>query len=219
MATIAPRIEALEPADVARMLSASSSGPASVRLAAIVCVVYGTGLRAARVLRRTVGAVDLTVRTLAPGRPGGEALPLDEAAAAAIASWLDCRSAAGVPGDLLFCRFDGGPLEPSYVRHALGRLRRRAGIGKPVSAEALRRAGAARLLARGGGDGDLQRFLGHRRSAATAQYRRRLEERYGPLDPRPWGRDTVALITAARQERRRAQDRVARARRLRRSGP
>lgn len=184
----------LRPVDVARLLAATPRGPAGWRLAAIVGVVHGTGRRMSHVLGLRLGDI--------------------ESPSPALAAWLGARAAAGVPGDLVFCRFDGGRLDASYVRHALARLALRAGVDGPVSAEALRRAGASAVIAGGGGDDELQRFLGHRRRAGAAQYRRRLEARGGVPDRRPSPVDGAALLAAVRDQRLRAQELVARARRL-----
>ena len=77
-------------------------------------------------------------------------------------------------------------------------LGREAGLDAPVSAEALRSAGAARLIAAGVGDDELQRHLDHGRAAVTALSTapRRRRVACGRAPPGRCSRiDAVALAT------------------------
>lgn len=140
-----------------------------VRLAALVELLYGSGLRATEL-------VSLTVNTIAPDRPyailkgkgGRERLvPLSERARAAVASWRKIRGDA--PGFL----FPSGGKHLSRVRlfQLLRGLAAEAGVPpERVSPHVLRHAFATHLLEGGADLRALQTMLGHADIATTEIY-------------------------------------------------
>ena len=91
--------------------------------------------------------LDLTAGTLRIRHGKGDkprTVGVDEQTAALLAHWLDRRRklspAARTP---IFCTLAGGRLDPSYVRHLLPRLARKAGIQRRVHAHGLRHTYAA----------------------------------------------------------------------------
>jgi len=189
----------MTPRDVLRLLDAAGEKPAGLRLAALVATLYSGCPRLGVALAMGTGDVNLPA---APERHAGRRareVDLDVVTLARISRWLACRADLGLEAGFLFCTFEGAPLDASYVRRALPALGREAGLDAPVSAEALRSAGAARLIAAGVGDDELQRHLDHGRAAVTARYRRRLDagaSRAAALHPDGAYRiDAVALAT------------------------
>ena len=168
------RPDILWPADVTRLLEGCGPTPAGLRLAALAATLYGACPRLGVALALEAGDVDLTAaRIRLHGRRAWE-VALDDVPLARLARWITCRASHGIAAGPLFCTLDGAPLDHSYVRRELAALGRRAGVRVPVSAEALRRAGVARLIAAGVGDARLQEYLDHGRAGVTARYRRRL---------------------------------------------
>ena len=189
----------MTPRDVLRLLDAAGEKPAGLRLAALVATLYSGCPRLGVALAMGTGDVNLpAARMTLRGRRARE-VDLDVVTLARISRWLACRADLGLEAGFLFCTFEGAPLDASYVRRALPALGREAGLDAPVSAEALRSAGAARLIAAGVGDDELQRHLDHGRAAVTARYRRRLDagpSRAAALHPDGAYRiDAVALAT------------------------
>jgi len=97
----------------------------------------------------------------------------------AIARWLQVRSKLGVAGrSHLFCGIEKGAqrsnlgqkLDPSYIRHLLPRLAKKAGVEKRVHPHGFRRSGAVRLLRTGVDVGVISRALGHSSIATTDRY-------------------------------------------------
>ena len=168
-------VAVLQEHEVGGLLDEAGDSAAGLRMAALVATLYHACPRLGVALGMDAADVDLTAaRMLLRGRRDWE-VPLEEAPLARLSRWIACRAAYGLGPGPLFCTFDGARLDDSYVRRELGALGRRAGVAVPVSAEALRRAGVARLIAGGVGDDRLQQRLDHGRAGVTARYRRRLE--------------------------------------------
>ena len=94
--------------------------------------------------------------------------------AALVARWLEVRRKRGLGCmGLVFCVLQGGPVDPSYIRHLLPRLARRAGIMKRVHAHGLRHAFAIGLEREGATVSVIRDLLGHSSAAVTDRYLRR----------------------------------------------
>jgi integrase len=168
------RPDILGQADVLRLLDRSEETPAGIRLAALAATLYEACPRLGVALALEVDDVDLTgARLQLRGRRAWQ-VALDDVPLARLARWIACREEHGIGAGPLFCTFDGARLDHSYVRRELAALGRRAGVRTRVSAEALRRAGVARLITEGADDERLQQALDHGRARVTARYRRRL---------------------------------------------
>ncbi len=203
--------------EVAGLLDEAGDSAAGLRMAALVATLYHACPRLGVALGMEAEDVDLTAaRMRLRGRRDWD-VPLREAPLARLSRWLACRAAYDLGPGPLFCTFDGTRLDDSYVRRELGALGRRAGIPAPVSAEALRRAGVARLIAEGVGDERLQQRLDHGRAVVTARYRRRIE-RASAVTPHDRGARRRVLEAAAR-ERARSHHLIDEAGRIISSGP
>jgi integrase/recombinase XerD len=75
------------------------------------------------------------------------------------------------PGEWMFPgRWPGEPISPSRIDSTCREVRRRYGIGKPVTPHSLRHAFAVHLLEAGTNLRTIQLLLGHRNLSTTARY-------------------------------------------------
>lgn len=157
--------------DVHDLLAACGTRPSGLRLAALISTLYFAGARLSAALQLEIGHFDRRDGWLSiAGQPR---LQLLGDTRAWLDRWLRYRRAAGIDCVPMFCTRRCTPLDPSYVRHALRRTARRAGLSAPVSAEALRRAGVQRLVGDGADVAAVRAYLGHASDRATRQYLRR----------------------------------------------
>ena len=93
---------------------------------------------------------------------------------------------------MLFCTLKGDPLDDSYVRHALRRAAKRAGIEKRVHPHGLRHAHAAELMAEGIPANVIQQQLGHSSLQVTSVYLDHIapKDRIDRIRQRSWTLDT-----------------------------
>jgi integrase/recombinase XerD len=154
-------------AEIARRTG--EGGPAALRLAALIELLYGSGLRATELVSLPRGAVSPDKPFLIlKGKGGRERLvPISDRARAAVAAY-----AAGVPRDALYL-FPSGKSHLSRVRlHQLVKaLAADAGIPpERISPHVLRHAFATHLLEGGADLRAVQMLLGHADIATTQIY-------------------------------------------------
>ncbi len=179
----------LSEADIDRLIAcAPGTGTGEgLRRAALIELLYATGLRISELINLPVGAVSRAPEVLLiTGKGGRERLvPLNDAAREAIAAYL--------PHRLSFARGDQSPfLFPArsasghWTRQQAGRvlkaLAAEAGL-KPeaVSPHVLRHAFASHLLAHGADLRSVQSMLGHADISTTEIYTHVLDERLRQL--------------------------------------
>jgi len=156
-------------AAIAERLAQVPSAPADLRLAALIELLYGSGLRASELvsLPRNAVAPDRPYLILA-GKGGRERMvPLSDRARAAVAAWR-----AHVAEDRLWL-FPSGKKHLSRIRlyQLVKALAAEAGIPPDrVSPHVLRHAFATHLLAGGADLRALQSMLGHADIATTEIY-------------------------------------------------
>ncbi len=145
----------------------------AARNAAILALLYGSGLRISEALGlkrgeapRTPGDA-LKVR----GKGGKERIvPVLPAVAAAIADYLrQCPFRPGHDGPL-FVGARGGPLNPRIVQRAMAKLRGALALPATATPHALRHSFATHLLANGGDLRAIQELLGHASLSTTQIY-------------------------------------------------
>lgn len=145
----------------------------AARNAAVLALLYGSGLRIGEALALT--------RAEAP-RPGHEALrvtgkggrvrlvPVLPVVAEAIEAYLAQSPYSPAPSDPLFVGARGGPLSPRVVQKAIEAMRSTLDLPPTATPHALRHSFATHLLA---GSGDLrtvQELLGHASLSTTQVY-------------------------------------------------
>jgi integrase/recombinase XerC len=167
-----------------------------LRDAALVELLYGTGIRVGELCGLDVRDADLhrgEVRVW--GKGGRERIvPVPEAARAALAVWLGARRGPGVLAEPLFpalrARRGQAPrrLDPRDVRRILRRRSVRAGLVERVHPHRLRHSYATHLLDMGADLREIQELLGHASLSTTQKYTAvsmaRLQEVYDRAHPR-----------------------------------
>ena len=167
-------------ADEVRSLirACSKRSATGVRNAALIAILYRTGLRigeALAILPRDMDAKTGAIRVL-NGKGGTvRTVGMDPGAWALLQLWSDRRAALNINRFVpLFCTLRGGHLKSSYVRALLPRLARKAGIERRVHAHALRHSFAAELAAERTPMNIVQSVLGHANLATTDAYIRHI---------------------------------------------
>jgi site-specific recombinase XerD len=98
---------------------------------------------------------------------------VDEQTAAMLPAGFDCRRRLGTGARApVFCTLSGGRVDPSYVRHLLPRLARKAGIDRRVHAQGLRHTYASELARERTPINVIRDALGHTSLAVTDRYLR-----------------------------------------------
>lgn len=145
----------------------------AVRNAAVLSLLYGSGLRISEALslkrgEAPRGGVD-TLRIIGKGRKT-RLVPVLPVVGEAVESYLrQCPYAYG-PDAPLFVGARGGPLSPRVVQKAVERMRGAMGLPPTATPHALRHSFATHLLS---GSGDLrtvQELLGHASLSTTQLY-------------------------------------------------
>jgi site-specific recombinase XerD len=175
--------ETLSEPNVRALLAVCGKGPTGKRNAALLNVLWRSGLRCSEALAlmpRDIEDGQLHVRH---GK-GDEAriVALHDECSVALERWMLVRDKLGVNGHHpVFCtiaqgatRARGGPLDGSYVRHMLPRLAKRAGLSQRVHAHGLRHTHARDLVLAGVPLVDIRDQLGHANASTTDIYLRRI---------------------------------------------
>lgn len=145
------------------------------RDAAILELLYGSGIRVGELASLRCGDVSLessTVRVLGKGRKV-RVVPLGGISAAAIRDYLSARSVAEpVNGSPLFLNSRGGALTARSVARLLDAAMARAGIARHLSPHGMRHSFATHLLESGADLRSIQEMLGHSSLSTTQRYAR-----------------------------------------------
>ncbi|MCU0606251.1 MAG: tyrosine recombinase XerC [Candidatus Edwardsbacteria bacterium] len=174
--------QAGEAVDAARAVPAHAA-----RDAAVLELLYGSGLRSSELLGLRAGDVDLaggTVRVTGKGDKQ-RIVPLTRPAAAAL------RGLLRDPGDPVFLGSDGRPLARRQLQRIVKRAIRAAGHRGKASPHVLRHSFATHLLDRGADLKAVKELLGHASLSTTQIYTHvtvdRLKQVYKQAHPRAGG--------------------------------
>ncbi len=168
------------------------SNPRGARDAAIVELLYSTGIRRAELCGLTLADVDMHQRTMKVLGKGGKEriVPFGEPAAMALATYLAVRPAlaAGARADALFLSQRGAPLAGGDIyRIVRGHMSKVTGQ-KKRSPHVLRHSFATHMLDGGAGLREVGEMLGHASLSSTQVYTHvtieRLKEAYAKAHPR-----------------------------------
>ena len=145
----------------------------AARNAAILALLYGSGLRISEALAVKRGEAPLRQNDALRVRGKGNKeriVPVLPVVAAAIAFYLrQCPFNPGHDGPL-FLGARGGPLNPRIVQRAMEKLRGALGLPPTATPHALRHSFATHLLANGGDLRAIQELLGHASLSTTQIY-------------------------------------------------
>lgn len=167
--------------------------PADYRDAAILELMYSSGLRVSELTGLQIGDVDLEggfVRCLGKGSKE-RVVPVGEPALAAVKRYLQRGRpflGKGIKSDHLFLNRFGRGLTRQSIHRLLVRYASGAGINKAVTPHTLRHSFATHLLAGGADLRSVQEMLGHADISTTEIYthlsREKLKEIYRSAHPR-----------------------------------
>ena len=164
----------------ALIAACSTRGVTGHRNRALLAVLWRTGVRISEALELRPHDVDFkngTVRVrLGKGLKPRTTVLSDLDALPLVERWLEERGklepvGQGAP---LFCTLKGTPTDPSYARHLLPRLAKRAGLERRVHPHGLRHTHAADLALAGVPVLAIQQQLGHHSLTTAASYLRRV---------------------------------------------
>ena len=171
------------------LAGASEEAWVAARDAAVLTLLWGSGLRVSEALGLTGAALPMPEVLRVRGKGGRERLvPVLPAARAAVGRYAELCPYPLPGGEALFRGVRGGPLGPRQVARVMEAARH--GLGLPASAtpHALRHSFATHLLARGADLRAIQELLGHASLASTQVYTgvdaARLMEAYRAAHPR-----------------------------------
>jgi len=198
--------QVLRPAEIADVLASSEAdiaqpppdrSPAeaavALRDAAILELLYATGIRVSELCGLDRGALDLgrrTVRVFGKGRKE-RTVPVGIPAVRAVTQWETCGRpllATAASGPALFLGVRGGRMDPRTARRVVHERLRAAGVPTDTGPHGLRHTAATHLLEGGADLRSVQEMLGHSSLATTQIYTHvsveRLKASYRQAHPR-----------------------------------
>jgi integrase/recombinase XerC len=163
----------------------------AARNAAVLTLLYGSGLRISEALDLTAGEIrDGGGKVLRVTGKGGKTrlVPLLPVAVEAVGQYRRMCPYALDPDTPLFRGARGGPLNPAIIQREMRKLRSAMNLPDTATPHALRHSFATHLLGRGGDLRTIQELLGHASLSTTQIYTgvdtARLLEVYDAAHPR-----------------------------------
>jgi integrase/recombinase XerC len=146
----------------------------AIRDAAVLELLYATGIRVAELVGADVDAIDAGHRTIMVNGKGNKqrVVPFGAHAARALRRWLDegrpqlCTAASG---RAVFLGARGGRLDQRVARQVVHAKAREAGV-PDISPHALRHSAATHMLDGGADLREVQEMLGHASLSTTQRY-------------------------------------------------
>ena len=156
---------------VAAPVSTATTDWQAARDHAVLCLLYGAGLRISEVLSLRVGDAPLP-RTLRITGKGNKVriVPVLPVLRDAVETARQACPHPERPERSLFVGARGGPLRPEIVQATVRRLRGSLGLPDSVTPHALRHSFATHLLGAGGDLRSIQELLGHASLSTTQIY-------------------------------------------------
>lgn len=184
----------LDPAEIDAILALPARDSLGRRDAAVLELLYATGMRVGELAGLAVRDVDLgEAYALVYGKGSKErVVPVGRKAIAALKLYLDLArprlTAGAAPHDTLFVNSRGGPLTDRSVRRVVDKYVTALAIAKNVSPHTIRHTFATHLLNNGADLRAVQELLGHVNLSTTQLYthvtKERLKAVYGKAHPR-----------------------------------
>jgi integrase/recombinase XerC len=176
--------------EVVKLLSIEGSGALISRDAAVLELLYSSGLRVSELVGINLNDIDLknlTVKVLGKGNKE-RIVPVGSKAAHALDEYLRERLGMNPGGDHLFVNTRGDRLNVRSVDRIIRKYALIAGIPKNVSPHVLRHTFATHLLGGGADLRAIQEMLGHKSLSTTQRYTHtsieKLMEIYDKTHPR-----------------------------------
>jgi integrase/recombinase XerC len=164
-----------------------------LRDAAVLELLYATGIRVSELCGLDIGHIDHGRRTVRVRGKGDKerTVPVGVPALRAVTRWLAAGRpalAAAVSGPALFLGVRGGRLDPRTARRIVHQRLREAGTTRDTGPHGLRHSAATHLLEGGADLRSVQEILGHSSPATTQIYTHvsieRLKSSYRQAHPR-----------------------------------
>ncbi len=174
-------------------MSSDDDDPIGIRNAAILEVLYATGIRVGELVSLDVDDLDLIQQVAVVFGKGAKerTVPFGRPAAQAVRRWLDVgRPLVAVPasGPALFLGRRGARVDPRQVRSVVHDLLRSVPDAPDLGPHGLRHSAATHMVEGGADLRMVQELLGHRSLATTQLYTHvsieRLKESYRQAHPR-----------------------------------
>jgi integrase/recombinase XerC len=144
----------------------------AARNAAVLSLLYGSGLRISEALGLTTKDFPAGARTLRVTGKGGKTriVPLLPASFEAVQAYLKlCPHVIGAD-QAIFLGARGGPLQPAIIQREMQKMRSALGLPETATPHALRHSFATHLLSAGGDLRAIQELLGHASLSTTQVY-------------------------------------------------
>lgn len=144
----------------------------ATRNAALLTLLYGSGLRISEALGLTPADLPKGVATLRINGKGGKTriVPILPAAVEAIEAYRKLCPYHLAETEVLFRGAKGGPLNPAIIQREMQKLRSALDLPETATPHALRHSFATHLLASGGDLRSIQELLGHASLSTTQIY-------------------------------------------------
>jgi integrase/recombinase XerD len=162
----------LAPDQVNRLLAGPKSDTViGLRDAALLALLYGTGIRATECATLRCGQVDLTQLTITVNGKGGHerAIPLNPKLAEVLRNYIHARGPALPTAPFFRSRF-GRPLCRGAIYERVRTWGQRSRVGIPLSPHRMRHTFATHLVRAGVGLVTIRDLLGHRQITSTQIY-------------------------------------------------
>ncbi|HEY6313809.1 MAG TPA: tyrosine recombinase XerC [Streptosporangiaceae bacterium] len=165
----------------------------ALRDAAVLEVLYATGIRVSELCGLSAGSFDHARRTVRVRGKGDKerTVPVGVPALHAVNRWLEAGRpvlATAASGEALFIGVRGGRLDPRTARRIVHERLREAGASRDTGPHGLRHSAATHLLEGGADLRSVQEILGHASPATTQIYTHvsieRLKSSYRQAHPR-----------------------------------
>jgi integrase/recombinase XerC len=185
---------AARPAETAAPAKAGADAQAvALRDAAVLELLYATGIRVSELCGLTPGSFDHARRTVRVRGKGDKerTVPVGVPALRAVTRWLEAGRpalATKTSGPALFLGVRGGRLDPRTARRIVHQRLREGGAARELGPHGLRHSAATHLLEGGADLRSVQEILGHSSPATTQIYTHvsieRLKSSYRQAHPR-----------------------------------
>ena len=138
---------------------------------AVMCLLYGAGLRIAEVLSMTTVDLPLGDVLRVKGKGGKTRIvPILPQVAKAVSDYIESYPLPIEQDDFIFRGVRGGVLRAEIIQGEIRRLRGALGLPETTTPHALRHSFATHLLAEGGDLRTIQTLLGHEDLTTTQRY-------------------------------------------------
>ena len=144
----------------------------AARNAAVLSLLYGSGLRISEALGLTSRDFPDGTRTLRVTGKGGKTriVPLLPASLEAVRTYLRLCPYMPGPEQPIFLGARGGPLQPAIIQREMQKMRSALGLPETATPHALRHSFATHLLSAAGDLRAIQELLGHASLSTTQVY-------------------------------------------------